>query len=194
MTGQTLLDTCELLNAELQLQSGEEDVTRGLLALNVSQDYFESMAARRASILGSAVGTVTTTLDTESTTFPSGVLRIDRLQYIDPNTSRPSWDLVPSDRVGGHAINRMWPYNLVGATGSTGKPRGYWTNGTNIYWDPLPDGTNTVRYYGFSSASDITAGGTFAYPDIVRLPLAAFAVRILKTGISDNPQDSSKFT
>ena len=87
----------------------------------------------------------------------------------------------------------MWPYNLVGATGSTGKPRGYWTNGTNIYWDPLPDGTNTVRYYGFSSASDITAGGTFAYPDIVRLPLAAFAVRILKTGIDDNPEDAARF-
>ncbi len=42
----------ELVNQELQLQAGEENVTKGLLALNVAQDYFESLAAQRPQILG----------------------------------------------------------------------------------------------------------------------------------------------
>ena len=188
-TGQDMLDRMELLNQELQLQSGETDVTRGLLALNVAQDYFESRAALRPMFLGgNAIGTVTTSNATESTAFPSGVLRIDRLQFIDSGTSRPAWDLVPIKRTGAHAWNRYWPLNIV-STSSSGKPRAYYTNGTNIYWDPLPDATHTVRYYGFAAASNITASGTFAYVDIVMFPLAAFAVRVLKMGLDDPQAD-----
>ena len=184
--GQSLLDRMELLNQELQLQSGEEDVTRGLLALNIAQDCFEARAAMRQDIYGSTtpVGTVTTTLDTETTAFPTGVLRIDRMQFIDPSTSRPAWDLSPARRVGSHAWNRYWPINLTSSS-STGRPRAYWTNRINIYWDPLPSGTHTVRYYGFTPASDITAAGTFAYEDIVMLPLASFAVRLMRVGVDD---------
>src|SRR3990167_1074628 len=136
----------ELLNQELQLQSAEADVTRGLLALNVAQDTYEAQAALRANIYGSTtpVGTVTTAASTETTAFPSGVLRLDRLQFIDPSTSRPAWDLQPIRRVGAHAWNRYWPINIVSTT-STGRPRAYWTNRINIYWDPLPDATHTVR-------------------------------------------------
>ena len=188
-TGQSLLDRMELLNQELQLQSGENDVTRGLLALNIAQDYYESLAANRDGLLGgNAIGTVTTSASTESTTFPSGVLRIDRLQYVDPTTSRPAWEIVPTRRVGGHATSFYWPWQLI-ATSTTGKPRRYYTNGTNIYWDPLPDATHTVRYSGFSVAADLTAGGTFAYPDIVMLPLASFAVRLYKLGLDDSQED-----
>src|SRR3990167_9038126 len=99
-TGQSLLDRMELLNQELQLQSGESDVTRGLTALNVAQDCFEARAAARPNIYGSTtpVGTVTTTVNTENTAFPTGLLRLDRLQYIDPGTSRPAWDLNPIRR------------------------------------------------------------------------------------------------
>jgi hypothetical protein len=57
MTGQTLLDTMELLNQELQLQSGEADVVRGLLALNIAQDHFEASAAKRPNIFGSSDST-----------------------------------------------------------------------------------------------------------------------------------------
>src|SRR3990167_4602633 len=138
----------ELINQELQLQSGEVDVTKGLLALNVAQDYFESQAALRPDMFGSGSSTVTTSANTETTAFPSGVLRIDRLQFLDPSTSRPSWDLKPIRRTGGHAANSFWP-QAVTSTTSTSRPRAYWTNGTNIYWDPLPDATHTVRYYGF---------------------------------------------
>ena len=187
-TGQSLLDRMELLNQELQLQSAEADVTRGLLALNVAQDTYEAQAALRANIYGSTtpVGTVTTAASTETTAFPSGVLRLDRLQFIDPSTSRPAWDLQPIRRVGAHAWNRYWPINIVSTT-STGRPRGYWTNRVNIYWDPLPDATHTVRYYGFTPAADITAGGTFAYEDVCLLPFASYAVALMRMGVDDDP-------
>ena len=35
------------------------------------------------------------------------------------------------------------------------------------------------------AADDITASGTFAYPDIVMLPIAQFAVRMLRVGKDD---------
>lgn len=190
MLGQALLDRCELLNQELQLQSGEVDVTRGLLALNVAQDYFESIAAQRGKIFGGAIGTVTTTANTESTAFPAGLLRVDRMQTINSTTLRPDGELTRLKRTGGHAVTSLWPLNLVVST-STGKPASYWTDGSNIYWAPLPDATYTVRYYGFKAASDLTAGGTFAYPDIVAFPIAAFAVKVLLSGVGDGLGDMS---
>lgn len=190
MTGQSLLDRMELLNQELQLQAGEADVARGLLALNVAQDYFESVAAQRAKVFGSGIGNTTATANTESTTFPAAVLRIDRIQFIDPATSKPAWDLQPLRRTGGHAVKSFWPMNLV-ASSMTGKPTGYWTNGSNIYWSPTPSATYTVRWYGFQAADDITAGGTFVYPDIVALPLASMAVRLVKGGLDDEVKEIS---
>lgn len=184
MTGQTLLNIMELLNQELQLQSGEADASRGLLALNVAQDFFESLAARR-KILGGATGTVATVASTETTAFPSGVLRVDRLQLLGSN-SRPRKELVPLQRSGGHAGVSSWPLDLAE---SSSEPDAYWTDGTNIYWQPLPSGVSTIRWYGFQSKADITANGTFLYPDIVALPLAAFATRIIKSGLDDNAQD-----
>lgn len=173
---------------ELQLQSGESDVTKGLRAANAAQDYFEAVAALTPGILGGQVGTVTTAASTEATAFPSGLLRVDKLSFIDPNTNRPAWDLLPIYEVGGHSPSQVWPYNIT-TPQSTGRPRAYWTNGTNIYWDPLPDGTHTVRYYGFVAASDITASGTFAYPDILALPLATFAAKLHKIGVDDPPDN-----
>ena len=191
MTGQDILDRMELLNQELQLQSGETDVTRGLLALNVAQDYFEARAALRPGFMGGSTGTVTTTASTETTSFPSSLLRIDRLQYLDPDTSRPAWKVEPIKSTGDHAAGGFWPAALV-STSVSGKPRGYWTDGTNFYWSPLPDATHTVRYYGLVAAAAITASGTFAYKDIVALPLASFAVKILRTGVDDNLADIDK--
>lgn len=185
MTGQDLLNRMELLNQELQLQSGETDVTRGLIALNVAQDFFESLAAVR-KILGDQTGTVTTSASTESTSFPSGLLRIDALYVLDSN-NRPKRRVDPLRVTGGHSGQYKWPLSL--ATGGSGEPERYWTNGRSIYWDPLPSGTTTLRWYGFQTASDITAGGTFAYPDLVALPLAVFAAKILKIGLDDQAQD-----
>lgn len=185
-TGQSLLDRMELLNQELQLQAGEADVTKGLLALNVAQDYFEMMAALRSKIFGSTKGTVTTAISTETTAYPTGLLRLDRLQLLDSN-SRPMGDVKRLIRAGGHVGAASWPLNLLSA--STGLPQAYWTDGTLIYWAPLPSAVSTIRWYGFQAASDLTASGTFAYPDVVMLPIVAFAVRLYKSGI-DDPVDN----
>ena len=185
-TGQTLLDLMEVMDRGLQLQSGETGVTQGLVALNAAQDHFESYLSLEPNVMGSSIGTVTTAADTERTTFPSGVLRIDRLQFIDPTTSRPAWDL---DRVGPIGdYYRSWGIGptLQFNTTTTGRPVAYWTDGSHIYWDPLPDATHTVRYYGFAPASDITAAGTFSYPDIALMPLATFAVKMSRTGKDDD--------
>lgn len=183
-TGQSVLDLMEIMDRGLQLQSGETGVTLGLRAANAAQDYFESLMALEPNIMGSQVGTITTSASTESTTFPSGVLRIDRLQYIDPTTSRPAWDL---DRVGypGDYFQSGTVNSVLNIT-TTGKPLRYWTNGTNIYWDPLPDGTHTVRWYGFKAADAITASGTFAYPDLVLMPTATYAVKLMRIGKDDD--------
>ena len=177
----------ELLNQELQLQSGEADVTRGLLALNVAQDYFESLAALRPEIFGSSTGTITTTVNVETTAMPTGLLRLDRIQLLDSN-SKPVRDIEPLNRVGGHIAARFWPENIVSSTGS-GSPVRYKNYGGSIYWQPLPDATHTIRWYGFQAASAITASGTFAYPDILALPFASFACQLMKSGVDDDPKD-----
>ncbi len=183
--GQVLLDTLEVLNQELQLQPGEPDVVRGLTALNRAQDYFETLASRQPHFLGDADGTVTQTIGQEYTTFPAGVLRIDKLQYIDPTTNRPAWDLKKLDRVGGHARSSQWPWNIL-STSLSGKPRGYYTNGSKIFWTPLASDLSVVRWYGFQVAADITASGAFAYPDQCILPIASFAARIIAEGVGDS--------
>ena len=69
---------------------------------------------------------------------------------------------------------------------TSGRPRRYYTTGTLIYWDPHPDATHTVRYYGLKVADDITAAGTFAYTDMAALAVAQFAVKMLRTGKDDD--------
>ena len=184
-TGQDLLDRMELLDQELQLQSGQNDVARGLLALNVAQDYLESILALRPRMFGDTTTTVTASANTETTAFPTGWLRIDRAQWVNPATSLPEGpDLDNLGYVGSHVTGV--PEFYLASLGGTGRPRAYWTQGRSIYWQPLPDASHTIRVYGLAAASAITAGGTFAYPDIAMLPLASVAVRIISVGVGDS--------
>lgn len=178
------MDLMEVMDRGLQLQSGETGVTKALIALNAAQDHFESILALEPNVHGSSIGTVTTAANTESTTYPSALLRLDRLQFIDAGTSRPAWDLDRIGAVGDHyrTGSPMFQYSTV----TTGKPQKYYTNGSHIYWDPLPDATHTIRYYGLSAASDITAGGTFSYPDMTLMPTATFASKLLRVGTDDD--------
>jgi hypothetical protein len=190
-TGQTILDLMEVLDNELQNQAAEVDVARSLIALNAAQDYFESIAALQPDFMGDTIGTVTTTANVEATAFPTGLLRLDKLQYIDTTSSPnlPTYYLEKRDETGGHIRSRSWPLTLAQPSLGTGAPRAYWEDGRNIYWSPLPNGTYTIRWYGFSAASAITAGGTFAYPDIAMLPFASFACRLMKIGVGDDGGD-----
>lgn len=191
MTGQTLLNYIELVNNELQLQSGEPDVVRGLLALNVAQDYFEARAAVVGKMFGSGSGTMLTVTGVETTASPTGLLRLDRLQLLDSGATKVVRSLTKIHRAGGHRETYMWPANVVNTSSSSGAPTAYWTNGTLVYWAPLPDAVYTIRWYGFAAASDITASGTFSYPDIVAFPLAAFAARLMKLSVDDATADLS---
>jgi hypothetical protein len=192
-TGQDILDRMELLDQELQLQPTEADVARALIAINTGQDYLESILALQHDLLGDATGTLVTAASTESTAFPPGVLRIDRLQLLDATTSRPIKDLENIRRTGGHVSRRFSPYwsifNAI-STGS-GKPYGYWTDGTNVYWQPLPDGAHTIRWYGFQHKPDVTATGTFLYSDMLMLPVAAFATKMMAIGKGDEAGEFS---
>lgn len=183
-TGQTLLNWMEILFPELQLQVGEADVTKGLLALNAAQDMLETHIAQYGpNMFGGVQGSVSTTANQEYTTFPSGLLRLDALDMQD-GSGVVEYRLGRATEAGGHAFHRPWPWNVLMPT-STGKPARFWTNGTRIYWDPIPTSTYTIRTYGFSAASDITASGTFAYPDICILPLATLASKFIRIGLDD---------
>lgn len=182
-TGQTLLDLMELVNQELQLQTNEGDVTRGLLALNVSQDYFETLAAVR-KIKGGQTTEVATVSNTETTAFPTGFLRIDGLQLLTGAAGDVKADLERLQRTGGHAQGRGTPWQFTSMAG-LGQPSAYWTQGSSIYWAPKPNGVYYVRVYGFQRQTDITASSTFAYDDAVMLPLASFAARIAAVGVGD---------
>lgn len=185
-TGQSILNICEVLNQELQLQSGEADVTRALRALNVAQDFFEAQLGQYPNVNGSGVGTVTATASTETTAVPTGLIRLDVLTVLDAS-SRPLWDLVP-DKTARYGQNRGTWLSSSGATG-TGRLLRYYVNGRYIYWRPIPTTTTTVRWHGLVSADDITASGTFAYHDIVMLPLATFTTHLLALGVGDQVQD-----
>jgi hypothetical protein len=180
----------EILDPELQLQAGETGVVKGLIALNVAQDHLESLLAQIPGVMGSGVGSIATVASTETVAFPSTLLRLDKIQFLDPITSRPTYDLTPLYNVGGHANSNYWPSP---DTASTGRPQSYWTDGTNIYFSPVPNDVYNLRWYGFASASNITASGTFAYKDIARLPVATFAVKLIALGLDDPQGDLMEF-
>lgn len=185
--GQDLLDLMEVLNPELQLQEGEPDVAKALLALNAAQDFFESLASQHPVFLGSSVGTVSTSTGVETVTFPSGLLRLDRLFLLRTDGTVES-ELFPALRAGGHVQPSMWPWNIINSAGS-GKPYIYWTNGRLIYFNPIPSSSFDLRWHGFEAQDNITADGAFAYPEICKLPFVTFAVRLIKSGLDDSAQD-----
>lgn len=186
MLGQDLLNYMEVLNAELQLQPGEANTGKGLAALNMAQDFFETVAAQRPKILGSTtLAPLVTTANLEFSVFPPGLLRIDSI-WIQDSNSRPIYQLRPVRKSGGHWGATQWPQSLFVSTG-TGKPVFYEANGTAVFWSPIPNGVYTMRVYGFSRAADITTTSTLAYDDGVGLPIATFACRLIKTGLDDDP-------
>lgn len=187
-TGQSLLNLMELVNQELQLQSSEVDVPRGLIALNAAQDYLESRLSLFPNLLGNSTGTLTTTAATETTTFPTDVTRIDRLQLLSSVTSLPIYDMVNIRTTGGHAFRSQWPWSLL-VSPTSAAPVKYYTNGTSIFWSPVPNQAYSVRWYGFQQQADITASGTVVYGTEFHLPMASFAAKLMKLGVGDDIGD-----
>lgn len=179
----------KLVDNELQIGEDEADTTRSILALNAAQDFLETLLAQQPDLFGDSKGNIVTAASTESTAYPPNLLRLDRMQLLDSNTSRPKMDLVRLHRTGGHMAGRFWPLNWVTTASSAGEPTAYWTDGRSIYWLPLPSGVHTVRWYGFTSAADITYNGHFNYPDAFKMPIAAFATKLMALGKGDSAED-----
>ena len=197
MTIATLLDYIELFDSERNTGSGETDEARGITAINIVQDWFEAIVAGESEIFQRYL-TVTTTADTEVTSWPSGLLRLDALWYVDttqtPNL--PQWALEPMYETGGHRPSLSWPDTIV-LTNSTGKPRRYYATGPHsagrIFWEPVPDAAYTIRYYGLIAGTDYTVrGDTFSYPDPCAPAFAAEATKILRMGRDDPIADLQK--
>lgn len=195
MTLQTLLDRMALYDNELDIVSGGADVTRGIAALNLVQDWWEAAAMVEGEVC-QTTSTLSTTASQEYTTRPTTLLRIDSLWRLDAN-SVPIVELTPIDRAGAHQPRYPWPFNayIQSAPSSTGAPDEYWAEKpgnplARIYWLPKPDAVYVIRGYGLWEVADYTAAAnTFGYANTVALALVPFAAKILRTGLDRDITD-----
>lgn len=191
--GQLLLDHVNDVIAEIDVQPTEDDVSRALRSLNRAQDLIE-MLISTIPLVRSMLGTkenIVTAANGESTAAPAGFITIERLQFINPDTSLPSYDLDSIPWVGGSSINGGDP--LLSVALGKGPPRQYTMFGGDVYWSPIPDAIHTVRVWGFKVAADIAVGTTWDYGDEMIMPASAIAARIFKMRIDDDPDEIIRF-
>jgi hypothetical protein len=184
-TGQDLLNRLELLHPELQVQPGEDGVVKGLTALNMAQDYLESVLALHPQAYGGNTGSVITVPHLEVTEFPQDALRLDALWRLD-DAGRPLYEIDLIQQAGGHLQSTAWPQSLA-STGD-GVPVAAWANGRFFFWSPIPDAVYTLRWYGLKAQPDIMAGNSFTYPDICLSPIATLAARLIRVGLDDSAE------
>ena len=193
MTIASILTKMQVLDNELDVSSGGADETRSISALDMAQDAFEAFIANHPDLLGTAA-TTTTTANTEATTWPSTLMRLDNMYLMNTSSTPnlPQWEIEIIQDVGGHIpAGGAWPFGLYSTIPmGKGAPRKAYTNRANFYWQPLPDAVYTVRIYGLYSKTDITSrSATFEYPDVVSLPMAAYAVRMMEMGVDDPSEE-----
>lgn len=184
MTIQTLFNRMMLYDNQLDLIASGDDVARGLIALNLVQDWFEAAAGGEADILQTA-STFTTTASQEYTTWPSTLIRLDAPYLLD-SSNRQIRLITPITQTGGHRPILPWPLEQVSGVVGFGSPWEYYAVGPGglIYWAPTPDAVYTIRAYGLWAASDYTAAAdTFAYPDSVALVLVPHATQVIRSGL-----------
>jgi hypothetical protein len=177
----------KVLFPELQIAPGGKDVATALTAANMAQDYLESVFSLHPEIYGDTSGTITTTAGQETTLYPAGVIRLDRLYLLDPATGRPTSPIDLIRETGGHAGTGAVAPALVGSSGGTGgRPWQAYTNGRMLYWTPSPDNAYPVRWYGLQQQADLTVTDPISYVDLCLTPLAMFAVQVIRTGLDDD--------
>jgi len=186
MLVQTIFDQMMLHDNQLDLIQGGDDTRRGVTAVNMVQDWFEAVAARHKRVC-QTISTLTTAANTESTVWPTALLRIDELWLLDA-AGKQIRKLDPADDDGGHTPDMPWPLSGISASApmAAGSPYGYYPTGPGgvILWDPLPDAIYTIRGYGLWAKDDYNDGrDTFLYPDTVALAIHPFAVLVLRSGL-----------
>lgn len=194
MTIATILSKMQVLDNELDTDAGGADESRCITALDMAQDVFESVLATHPDTLGTT-GSLTTTASTETTAWPTTLLRMDSLWLMNTTVTpnRPQWQVDIIQDIGGQAWGFPWPWFIASvgySPSNTGRPFGAYTNRTSLFWAPIPDQTYTLRAYGLYSKTDLTTRSqTFEYPDQAATPMAAYAVKLLSIGVADPSGD-----
>lgn len=191
MTIQTLFDRMMLYDNQLDLIAGGDDVTRGLTAVNLVQDWWEAAAAEIEGCAQTYADSITTTANQEYTTWPATLARLDDLYLLD-SSGRQVRKLEPIDVTGGHRPNMPWPIDQVTGSYGTGSPAEYYARSKSgrFLWAPTPDAVYTLRAYGLWRVSDYTAAAdTFGYDDDVALLMAPHATQVFRMGLSRDVTD-----
>jgi hypothetical protein len=190
MTVAQILAKMLVLDNELDIGAGGADETRAISAIDMAQDAFEGVIANVPDLLGT-VGTLATAALSESTAWPSTMLRLDTLWLLDSN-GRQRWLIDVIQDVGAQTPNAAWPFNASAVASGNGAPSACYTNRANFYWRPIPDAIYTVRAYALYAKNDLDdRADVLEYPDLVGLPMATYATRLMKMGI-DDPSDELK--
>lgn len=185
MTIQTLFDRMMVLDNQLDLISGGDDVTRGIVTINLVQDWWEAAAATVEGACQTIADTILTVANQEHTVWPSNLSRIDELYLLD-SSGRQVRQINLMTETGGHRPDYPWPLGTLVGTYGTGAPVEYWakTKGGYLFWSPTPDAVYTIRGYGLWRVSDYSAAAnTFGYVDDVALVLVPHAVQLFRTGL-----------
>lgn len=184
-TAADLLKIMPVFNNALRVENGDPDEARAIIALTAAQHYFETVAATYQRVLGTQI-TVSTVVDTETTGYPTTLLRLDAIWLVDATTGRPIRRLKRIEEVGGQAPSLPWPLQLTAASGQ-GSPEAYFADMSNFYWLPVPDMMQTLRIYGLIEHAEFeTRNSPYSYPLRVKSAIAAFAVKILRTSLDDD--------
>lgn len=193
MPGPTVADVLALMplfDNGLRVGVGEPDEARAVLALTTGQHYFETLCATLPRAFQTAVDTLQTTAHTESTAWPSALLRLDAIWLLDATTNLPIRRLHRIDEVGGQVPALPWPLQLTYSAG-VGDPAGYYANMAQFYWLPVPATTGQkFRIYGlFEQAEFATRASNFLYPARCKSVFAEFAAKLLKNAVGDDSTD-----
>lgn len=195
MTIASIMAMMQIVDNELDVSVGGADETRSITALNMAQDVFESVLATQPDTLGTVGTSITTTANTEATTWPTSLLRLDTLYMLNTQVTpnQPQWEIRIIQDVGGQAA--QWPFPWIsGIIGylpqGFGPPVAAYANRAQFLWAPIPDQVYSIRPYGLFAKTDITSRTqTFEYPDVVAVPMATFATRLLSIGVGDPTDD-----
>src|SRR5258708_1368885 len=141
-----LLDLIATLNNESDVTAGGADEGRAVKALMIAQHYFETIAASLPRVLASTIQVVTAA-SAETTTFPSTLLRMDGLWFLDPTTNLPIYKLKRILEAGGRASTLPPPSDFF-LCPRNGAPAAYFSDMASFYLLPFPQGLSNVRVYG----------------------------------------------
>ena len=158
-----------------------DDLARGLVAINLVQDWFESVVAEYPDTHQTAEN-ILTVAGQETSDWPTRLSRLDSLWLLD-GAGHQTRELDPVERAGDqYSSSIVLPF----VPSSPGAPVEFWGQGQGgkFYWGPTPDQPYTIRAYGLWDRNDYTTvDEDFGYPDKVALVLVPHAAGILRTGL-----------